>query len=177
MHTGQMLTVLGALALLSLVSLSINTMMVGKTTAMLDAEAQLNAISIAQTMIDEIMTKSYDANTVDKKIYNDSNFTAAGGLGCSSTEKSAVPTPDSYPYASVDGYNDVDDYNHYTRTAATPRMGNFLVTDTVYYVFESNPNAKSSSPTFFKKVVVTVRHPNMQSPLQLSDVAVYRRYF
>jgi len=177
MHTGQMLTVLGALALLSLVSLSINTMIVGKTTVMLDAEAQLNAISIAQTMIDEIMTKSYDAATVDKKIYNADDFTSPGGLGCSSTEKSAVSTPDSYPYTSVAGYNDVDDYNNYTRQAATPRMGKFLVTDTVYYVFESDPNVKASVPTFFKKVVVTVRHPNMSSPLQLSDVAVYRRYF
>jgi len=168
---------LGALALLSLVSLSINTMIIGKTTTMLDAEAQLNAISIAQTMIDEIMTKSYDAATDAKKIYNESDFTSPGGLGCSSTENAAVPTPDTYPYKSVAGYNDVDDYNNYKRYAATPRLGNFLVTDTVYYVFESDPNAKSSAPTFFKKVVVTVRHPNMNSPLQLSDVAVYRRYF
>jgi hypothetical protein len=34
MHTGQMLTVLGALTLLSLVSLSVNTINVGKTTKM-----------------------------------------------------------------------------------------------------------------------------------------------
>jgi len=92
-----MLTVLGALALLSLVSLSINTMIVGKTTTMLDAEAQLNAISIAQSMIDEIMTKSYDAATVSEKVYDDSNFTASGSLGCSAYESGVVPLPDSYP--------------------------------------------------------------------------------
>jgi hypothetical protein len=177
MHTGQMLTVLGALALLSLVSLSINTMIVGKTTTMLDAEAQLNAISIAQTMIDEIMIKNFDAATASGKVYNAADLTAAGGLGCSGAENSAVPRPDTYPYKSVAGYNDVDDYHRYTRIAVTPRMGNFIVTDTVYYVFESNPDAYSSDQTFFKKVVVTVRHPNMNSPLQLSDVAVYRRYF
>jgi len=177
MHTGQMLTVLGALALLSLVSLSVNTMIVGKTTMMLDAEAQLNAVSIAQTMIDEIMTKTYDAATAASKVYNATDFTAPGGLGCSGTENSAVPQPDKFPYKSVPGYNDVDDYHKYTRIAFTPRMGNFTVVDSVFYVLEENPNKPSSTQTFFKKVVVTVRHPNMTSPLQLSDVAVYRRYF
>jgi hypothetical protein len=177
MHTGQMLMVLGALALLSLVSLSINTMLVGKTTTMLDAEAQLNAVSIAQSMIDEIMTKAYDANTVSAKVYNATDFTAPGGLGCSGAEASAVPLPDSYPYRSAQGYNDVDDYNRYRRTVFTPRMGNFTVVDSVYYVAETNPDQLSGAQTFFKKVVVTVTHPNMSSPLTMSDVAVYRRYF
>ena len=172
-----MLTVLGALALLSLVSLSINTMIVGKTTTMLDAEGQLNAISIAQSMIDEVMQKSYDAATVSSKIYDDSLFTAPGGLGCSGAEASAVPQPDTYPYRSVNGYNDVDDYHRYRRTVSTPRMGNFDVRDSVWYVAESNPDQKSSTQTFFKRVKVTVRHPNMSSPLTMSDVAVYRRYF
>lgn len=172
-----MLTVLGALTLLSLVSLSVNTMIIGKTTTMLDAEAQLNAISIAQTMIDEIMLKNFDAATVSAKVYDPDDFTPVNGLGCSGTESARVPQPDTYPYKSAGGFNDVDDYHRYSRTAATPRMGNFTVTDTVYYVAESNPDANSMTQTFFKKVVVTVRHPNMSAPLRLSDVAVYRRYF
>lgn len=177
MHTGQMLTVLGALALLSLVSLSINTMIVGKTTTMLDAEGQLNAISIAQSMLDEVMQKSYDAATVSAKVYNAADFTAAGGLGCSGAEASIVPQPDTYPYKSGAGYNDVDDYHRYRRIVSTPRMGNFDVRDSVWYVVETAPDTKASTQTFFKRVKVTVRHPNMTSPLSLSDVAVYRRYF
>jgi hypothetical protein len=173
-----MLTVLGALLLLSMVSLSINSMLVGRTTTMLEAEAQLNAVSIAQSMIDEIMTKSYDAATSSgEKIYKESEFTGAGSLGCSGAEASTVPTPDSYPYKSVTGYNDVDDYHKYTRIVNTPRMGKFLVTDSVYYVVEKSPDIAAPIQTFHKKVVVTVRHPNMYAPLQLSDVAVYRRYF
>jgi hypothetical protein len=172
-----MMTVLGALCLLSLVSLSINTMIVGKTTTMLDAEGQLNAISIAQSMIDEIMSKSFDAATVSAKVYDDSVFTAAGSLGCNGGEASAVPLPDAYPYKSVSGYNDVDDYHKYRRTVSTPRMGNYDVRDSVWYVVETNPDQKSSTQTFFKRVQVTVRHPNMSSPLTMTDVAVYRRYF
>jgi hypothetical protein len=169
--------VLGALALLSLVSLSINTMIIGKTTTMLDAEGQLNAISIAQSMIDEVMQKSYDAATVSDKVYDPNEFTGAGSLGCNGSEASIVTQPDSYPFKSAVGYNDVDDYHRYRRIVSTPRMGNFDVRDSVWYVVETNPEQKASSQTFFKRVKVTVRHPNMASPLSLTDVAVYRRYF
>jgi hypothetical protein len=172
-----MLTVLGALTLLSLVSLSINTMIVGKTTTMLDAEGQMNAISIAQSMIDEVMQQSYDAATVTDKVFDDSVFTAPGSLGCNTSEAAVVPLPDVYPYKSVVGYNDVDDYHKYRRTVFTPRMGNFDVRDTVCYVVETDPNQKANTQTFFKRVSVTVRHPNMASPLTLTDVVVYRRYF
>ncbi len=172
-----MMTVLGAICLLSLVSLSINTMIIGKTTTMLEAEAQLNAVSIAQSMIDEIMTQAYDAATVNTKVYDDSLFTGAGSLGCSGGESSTVTQPDTYPYKSANGYNDVDDYHRYRRNVMTPRMGLFDVRDSVWYVVETNPDQKSNTQTFFKNVTVTIRHPNMPFPLKMSDVAVYRRYF
>jgi len=86
-------------------------------------------------------------------------------------------------------YNDVDDYNGYRRVAFASSMGPFSIIDTIIYASESNPNQTSASQTFYKKVVVTVRHRNMYPAsvpydqwagrycIQLSDVAVYRRYF
>ena len=190
MNTGQMLLVLAALLLLGMVTLAVNKMLVNKTTTMLEAEASLNAISLAQSMIDEIMTKSYDLATAPgssgpkdsgPKVYDSTAFTAPASLGPSNAEVSAVPRPEppdtAVAYKSVAGYNDVDDYNNYTRKAYTTLMGTFTLTDTVYYVSEFDPNSKSDKQTFHKKVVVTVRHPNMPRPLQLSDIAVYRTYF
>lgn len=179
MGTGQMLSVLGALMLLSMVSLGINAMILSKTTTMLEAEASLNAISLAQTMIDEIQTKPYDAATVSAKVYDASDFTAAGSLGPNgATEVPYVPQPDvSTPFKSVKYYNDVDDYHLYRRTAFTPILGNFTLLDSIYYVKESNPSTKSTTQTFYKKIVVKVTHRNMSYPLYLSDVIVYRRYF
>ena len=178
MGLGQMMSVIGALMLLSMVSLGINTMIIGKTTTMLEAEASLAAISLAQTMIDEIQTKSYDASTVTQHVYNAANFTASASLGPNATEQSNVSLPDnSTPFKSDKYYNDVDDYNYYRRSASTPLLGTFTITDTIYYVSETDPNQVSSTQTFFKKIVITVRHPNMSYPLQLSDIAVYRRYF
>lgn len=178
MNTGQMILVLGALMLLSMLSLSVNSMFLDETTVMLDAEANLDAISIAQSMIDEIMVKSFDANTVSTKIYVASGFTAANGLGANATEVSNVAQPDTAtPFKSVKYYNDVDDYHLYTRTVNNPRLGKFTVVDSVYYVNETTPNVVSNTQTFLKKVVVTVTHKNMIKPLTLSDIAVYRRYF
>ena len=178
MNTGQMFTVLGALVLLSMVSLSINSMIINKTTTMLEAQASLNAISLAQSMLDEIMTKSFDLATVSAKIYDPSDLTAPSSLGPSSSEASNVPLPDAAnPFRSVKYYNDVDYYHRYRRIASTPTMGPFTILDTVYYVVETNPDQKSSTQTFFKKVIVTVTHQNMTYPVKLSDVAIYRRYF
>ena len=98
MNTGQMMMVLGALMLLSMLSLSVNSMFIDKTTAMLDAEANLDAISIAQSMIDEIMTQSYDAYTVSAKVYASDQFTPASSLGPNSTESSQVTQPDTAPW-------------------------------------------------------------------------------
>jgi hypothetical protein len=167
------------LVLLGLTSLGINTMLVSKTTTMLQAEASLNAISIAQTMIDEVMTKSYDAATANgTKVYNASDFTASASLGCNASEASSVPQPDvSTPFKSIQFYNDVDDYDGYRRTVSTPILGSFTVKDTVIYVSESNPDQRSFTQTFYKKIIVTVTHTNMSYPLKLSDVIVYRKYF
>ena len=164
--------------LLSMVSLTINSMIIDKTTAMLDAEASLNAISIAQSMLDEVQSKSYDLATVSAKVYKASDFTATSSLGPNATETNNVPQPDTTtPFRSVKYYNDVDDYQNYKRTVKTDRMNKFTVVDTVFYVVETNTDQKATTQTFHKKIVVTVRHPNMLRPLQLSDVAVYRRYF
>jgi len=176
MNTGQMLLVLGALIILSMTSMGVNTMIINKTETMLDAEAGLEATSLAQTMIDEVMTKSYDNATVTEKVYHEADLTDAEGLGCSSTERYNVPQPDT-TLKSMKYYNDVDDYHGYTRVFSTPLMGKFTIKDTVFYVIEANPDQKSLGETFHKKVVVTVTHPNLLRPLQLSDVVVYRRYF
>ncbi len=173
-----MLAIIIALALLGVVSLTNNSMMLSKTRTMLEAEASLDAISFAQTLIDEIMTRSYDLATVTAKVYNASDFTASSGLGPNTYESSVVPLPDSSsPFKSIKYYNDVDDYNGYRRYISSPRMGRFTLAVSIFYVSESNPDQVSTVQTFHKKIVVTITHPNMPKPIQLSDISVYRRYF
>jgi len=194
--------ILGALMLLSMITLSVNSLLVSKTLSMLQSEAHLTSISVAQSMIDEIMTCSYDSAVIgtSPRVWDSTKFTPLDKLGpetsCpapSVNEVSIVARPEApdtaSPYKSITTYNDIDDYNNYRRYYYSPSLGLFAVTDTVYYVQEANPDVKSNRQTFFKKVVVTVRHPNLCPPgeyytpwsgsyyLQLTDVAVYRRYY
>jgi hypothetical protein len=178
MNTGQMLAVLVALSLLGVVSLTNNTLMLSKTETMLEAEASLNAISIAQTLIDEIMTKNYDLATVTKKVVNADDFTDPLSLGPNDAEKKSVPLPDVGPtYRSIKYYNDLDDYNGYRRIVSTPKMGDFTLLVDIFYVSETYPDEVSKDETFHKKIIVTVSHLNLSEPVQLSDISVYRRYF
>ena len=174
MLSGQMMYVLGAFALLSLLVLSVNRIIVENTTVMLENEASISAISLAQAMVDEIQTKEFDENTIAARVYNVSGLTSVAALGRDAGE--SVPTTDVYPYLSVSAFDDVDDYNGYKRKVTSPRLGDFTISDSVYYLVASNLNLKSSTQTFYKKIVVTVTHPNMKRPIVLNDVAVYRRY-
>ena len=182
--------VAGAITLLSLLAVSINHMLVGQTQTMLDAEAALNAISIAQSLLDEIQSKPFDAAVVPvwqsgawvtPRIYDSqipTLMTGAGSLGANSSEHAVVTQPDStYPHKSIAGYNDVDDYNGYVRIDSTSRMTGFRSTVRVSYTVDGTPDASSSVPTCYKRIDVTVTHRNMKNPLTLSDVAVYRKYF
>jgi len=197
MNLGQVLLIIGALTLFSIVSLSVNSLILSKTTAFYQTEAQLTGISVAQSMLDEIMTQGYDSASVTGiRIWDSTKFTPSGRFGPETSpginEITAVTLPESpdtlTSYSSVRKYNDIDDYNNYKRYYYSSALGLFAVIDSVFYVQESNPDQKSSYQTYFKKIIVTVRHPNLcfdggYNPwqgryyVQLSNIAVYRRYF
>lgn len=179
-----MVMVLVALAMLSTVCLTLNSMLVVKTTGMLDAEAAIDAVSYGQGVMDEVMSaqRSFDDSTVNRTVYSWSSLTPASKLGPSSSEKSSVPLPDSLTssrqyFLSDKYYNDVGDYNGYQRYVIDPIMGKFQIRVMVTYVSETYPDSTLSTQTFAKKVQVNVYHPNMNDTLRLFDIAVYRRFF
>ena len=173
----QMLAVLFSMVLLGSAILGVNVMLIDKTETMLEAEASLTAVSLGQSMMDEIMTKSYDQVTANgTRIWDSTLFTDPGALGPSGAESGLVPLPD--PSGLSDRYyNDVDDYHGYTRRASTPVLGNFTVRDSVYYVSEANLDVKVNHETSFKRIVIVVTHRNMRYSLYLRDLVVYRKFF
>ncbi len=160
--------------LLSMINVSVKSTLVGNTETMLDAEASLNAVSLAQSMLDEIIAQDYDEATVNANADSASAFTSPWLLGRTTIEDGKVPLPDTSRLSAL-YYNDVDDYNRYNRIEFSPRMGKFTIVDTVYYVNNANPNLGSSEQTFFKRIIVTVTSQNMSQPVQLSDIVVYRK--
>lgn len=188
--------------MLSILALSLNRTMYGSLGLGLEMEATLNALSIGQSMLDEITQKNFDQKTDPAKggkvAYSYSDITASGSLGPESGE--SISGIDSAYYvggvfhdfqskslvSGVPRYNDVDDYHLYHRKVFDPRMGYFDVVDSVMYVSETNPDQATGSATFYKKIVVVVSHPNLpkknasdltSQPIILKDLSIYRQYF
>lgn len=175
---GQIPLVIGALAIFSTLQLTINASILNSFVVSIESEATLDAMSISQAMIDEIMTKAFDENTLNERIYDRNLLTPAATFGSDSGEVVPSVEQDSTgTYLSASLFDDVDDYHGYTRIIESPRLGDFIVRDSVIYVQEANQDAPSSWQTWYKKVIVTVTNANMPDPLYTSTLTVYRRFF
>lgn len=184
----NMMLVIGAFSMLSILTLSINGTFLTALATGISAQAQLNALSMGQALLDEILTRDYDENvTGGRRAFQNSDFSAV--LGPESGE--AINGRDS-SYQSIARFDDVDDYHNYQRAVYDSLLGWFLLNSQISYARESYPDSLVSTRTHFKVVTVTVTHPNLPTrqvadptgayhevliPVVLKDIAIYRRYF
>jgi hypothetical protein len=190
---GQMMLVIFAFTMLSILALSVNATMIGSVATGLEAQAQLNALSLGQSLLDEILSKEYDENTTGgKRVFSASGFTAVATLGPDAGE--ALPVVDSTSQLTIDStlqskllFDDIDDYHNYYRAVYDSVLGWFDIKSTITYASETYPDSSLTTRTHFKVVTVTVEHPNLPKrevegemvmiPVVLKDIAIYRRYF
>lgn len=190
MNSGQSFLVIGAFVVLSTLTLNVNASLINTSTTGLEMEATLDAVSIAQTMMDEILNQEFDQNTTNGvRIYDTHDLTRAAsfgpdGIGEPIVGDHGVDTSRTDYFESRTKFNDVDDYEGYARRVWNPRFGWFNVTVKVEYVSEDNPDQLAWGRTFYKRVTVKVMHPSLVKdannevvPYVIKDLAVYRRYF
>src|SRR5258706_9946855 len=155
MNLGQMILVVGAMAILSTLTLSINTTILRAYMISYDSEATIDAISIGQAMIDEINTQAFDSLTTGTaKVLDPSLCTPKSRFGADlDSEKTfaslVAASPDTAPFKSLLKFNDVDDYQGYRRIVASTHLGNFTMRDSVFYVMDSNYESPSATQTWF----------------------------
>jgi hypothetical protein len=196
MNLGQILLIVLALALLATLQLTINSSILRASLVTMDSEARIDAISIAQAMIDEINSKSFDSSTVTKVVHFTSQLTPQNRFGPEGSELT-VPAYDQEPFKSQTVFNDIDDYHGYTRLDHSSTLGLFFVRDSIIYVTSTNQDVYSATPTWYKKILVVVKHPNlidslivsssirdmpkrvsyMRDSIMVKSLAVYREYF
>jgi len=199
---GQAMLILGAFTLLSILALSINQTLLSTQTIGLEMEANLTALSMAQTLMDEITTQEFDERTTTGvKIYSTSEMTPIASLGPEAGETSITWVDSAYynlggttkPYdnggilydfKSKAYFDDVDDYNGYRRKVWDYRMGYFDINVVIQYVNEDTPDSTSAVRTNQKRINVSVTQFNLSKnqegvalPVILKDLAVYRRFF
>jgi hypothetical protein len=184
---GQTMLILGAFALLSVLVLSVNQTLLSTQTIGLEMEANMTALSIGQSLMDEIATQEFDERTTTGvKIYSASEMTPVNSLrpevGTSAqpgyTEQTITWIDSAYydkngsirPYdnggiyydfASKKYFDDVDDYNGYRRKVYDYKLGYFMDSVHVEYVQENLPDSTSSTQTNQKRITIWVTHPNL----------------
>ena len=153
----QTMLTIGAMLLLALVSLNFNSTVLNTSTSDMESKIYLTAFSISDNLIEEIKQKSFDQSTIDFPTTNTASLTPPASLGPEAGE--------TYP-----NYNDVDDYNGFKDTVTAPYFETYYVSCSVEYVDSNDPDAASSTQTFYKKVTVTVNSPFLRHSVSLSSI-------
>ncbi|MBI1805903.1 MAG: hypothetical protein HYR76_02480 [Ignavibacteria bacterium] len=173
---------IGALFIFGTFLSSSNRLMTGNTQIAEQNEYYISAISLAQSIIDEAKTKSFDQNTINVPVLVPDSLTAPGLLGREAGEVIGNPdtlvttapyTPSSPGYRSTYTLNDIDDYRNYNRLVNTQRAEGYRVKVSVNYANETNPDVSSAVKTFCKKMTVQVISPYMPDTIKLSYAFTY----
>jgi hypothetical protein len=155
MSSGQSMLVLGATVLFALISLRFNTAMLENTTLEIQNKVNLTAFSLADDLIEEIKEKAFDATTVDFQAIDVTQLTAANALGHNSSE--------SWP-----NFNDIDDYNGYSKIVDLPHAEGYTVTCMVKYV--DSDGSELSTQSFHKKVTIAVASKYLNNPITMAFI-------
>lgn len=161
MGLSQLILLAGSMVLLGIISLTIYNSFNSKTDSVLYNEAYITASGIAQSIIDQILTKSFDQNTRTSSVSSPSSLTAVASLGPDAGESSVLQ------------FNDVDDYKNYTRVDTMSVLGIFNTRVNVIYVNKMNPDQISAAKTFTKKIDIFVTNSYLKDTLKIKYATAY----
>jgi hypothetical protein len=170
MHLGQMMFVLAGIFLLGIVILTANDSLLESTDVMNDSEFGITSVSLATSIVEEAMGKMYDEVIADS---------TTGALSNPSQLSSTLGSDGAETYrGAANDFNDFDDFNNLflvyksdnpADTASTPGSNwetivpgirsKYFVRTKVVYVPWNNLDGVSGSPTWHKKIIVTVTRP------------------
>ena len=151
----QSLLSIGALLLLSLLSLHFNSSVLANSTTEIEDKVYLTAFSLADDLIEEIKEKAFDEKTIDFQAIALNQLTPSGMLTYESGE--------SWPY-----FDDIDDYNGYQKQVDLPNAEGYKVFCKVNYVDSDGNDVGVQS--FFKKVTITVTSKYLRDPFYMSFI-------
>lgn len=161
MGSQQLILVIGGMMLLGTIALTINNSFTSKTDLEIYNEAAMTGAAIGQSVIDRILTRSFDQRTVGRIFRSPDSLTAVGSLGPDTGEN------------NVTLYNDVDDFKNYVKYDTMSVLGVFRTRVDVNYVQTANPEVISSSRTFVKRIDVFVTNQYLGDTLKIFYAVTY----
>ena len=181
MNAQQLLTI-AAIMIFTLFALSANSSQLNQSSTTYFNEAILVAADLGQSLIEEIHSKAFDENTILGAVDTAVNLTAPNLLSHDSDEglNNYEGYAKTHGYDASTTFDDVDDYNGFSRDYTDKLLDNFTTSVKVYYVNPSNPSTISNLSTFAKKVEVTISNPyltveegEIMGNLKISTVITY----
>lgn len=160
MNTGQMLLTIGAMVLLATLVLRVNRNMSAGTDTVYDSKFVILATSLGNSILEEASDKAFDEATTSNSVNSLNSLTLPVKLDHESGE--------SYP-----DFDDVDDYNGFTKVDSTLPSAVFKAVCSVDYVEANTPDIHSVIRTWTKRVSVTVTSISMSDTVRLSSLYSY----
>lgn len=163
MGTGQSLLTLVAMMILSIITVKINGNLLTSQGLSQNSKFGLEATSLASSKIEAANRLYFDEVTKTSAPSSPSSLTSSSSLG-----------PESGETANVDStFDDFDDYNNYSVVDSSMQSAKYLVQCKVGYVNASAPDVFVTSPTWHKKLIVTVTSSQMTDTIRLSTLYSY----
>ena len=160
MNTGQMILTMGAMIFLSAMVLRVNTVSLVNTTTMYNTKFDILALSIGNTMLEEISNKAFDENSTNNTLTKKSSLTSSNNLGPDNNE-------------TYSKFDDIDDYNGYSYSDSTMPSAIFNVACSVGYVNNTNPDQVISAKRWTKKITVKISSKSMEDTVTVSTLYSY----
>jgi hypothetical protein len=156
-----MLLTVAAVFLLANLILDVHKANTTRMLATYTSESVIDASGLGQSILDMIQSKAFDEQTVNKPVRKTDSLTILNTLG-----------PDAGEYTHTD-FDDIDDYDNFNTTVTLGRMGDFNINVDVYYVNTINPQIKSSTPTFSKKIDLSIINYSLLDTLKYQHIISY----
>lgn len=135
---------LGAMMLLSVIMLRVNTANLTNETIRDDAQYGVLATSIATSIIEEAQSKSFDEKTDTNNVTSLNQLSSVLGPESGETEET---------------FDDFDDYNNFTKRDTSMPSTVFDIACQVVYVEPGNIEGSTTNRTWNKKIIVTITRP------------------
>jgi len=161
LNSGQQILTIFALAILTVLIINVYKSQGSKEEMLFGNEAIITGTGIAQSIINEIQTKAFDEKTVSKGFSIADSLTLPNSLG-----------PDAGEYVSTQ-FDDIDDYNNYTKSDSLKRLGLFNLKVKVYYINKLTPDVESYTQTFTKQIDILLTNFSLPDTLRFHQVIAY----
>lgn len=159
----QTLLISGSILLFSITIIGVNSFCQDLTVET-ENKKMLTAFSLADDMIEEIRVRSFDENTLKLITENVSSLTPLSSFGSDIGEDSL----------DIRSFDDIDDFEGYTRSIKISSAENYCLKCDIRYVFGDNPDAFSTEQTFYKKISIKVSSSLLKNSINLSDIVTLK---